>query len=153
MEITTYLLLKVKSCRQILVHYLWRRCWELGFLTLHMCCRLLFDRLAAFLLCDHGGRRVAEQGSFYYLRSLIAHCTSLRLSGACWENRSSCTAASLLQCLRIISACQLVEGCHSEGSPDSAVPRPVCWHARGVGLYLAYKLNVGSYLNFTTVIW
>lgn len=53
---------KGKELQADICWYLWRRCWELGFLTLNTCVAgHLITRLAAFLLCDLGGRRLAEQ--------------------------------------------------------------------------------------------
>lgn len=86
----------------------------------HVCCGLLGSVSVLWLW----GRK----GKAFIACSLW----SLRLHFCSWERGSSCRVTSLLQCLWIMNACQLVGGCQWEGSPDSAVQAHVltaegCW--------------------------
>lgn len=88
----------------------------------------------AVFLCWLWGRKVNRAKLLLPAVSDHSGCISA-VVGACWERGSSCTVTSLLQCLSIINACQLVGGCQWEGSPDSAVEAQ-CADRRGVLVYI-----------------
>lgn len=117
----------------------------------HMCCGGYY-RAGSVSVLWLLGRKVNRAKLLLPAVSDHSGCISAVVR-ACWERGSSCTVTSLLQCLRIINACQLVGGLPVRGKPWFSCSSPVCWQERGVGLYLAHKLDMRSYLDLTTVIW